>query len=244
MNTRFLRIAAFSAVILLLVGIGAYVTYYLTTPVQKVRIYEVPDSGVPNSRDGLPIVEQGTTLHTQPENGDTSPAGVMTDNEHQQIHEELANKKRKLEELKRELAERKLEYAEFQRRREDLEAAKAFQEQAMRQELEEIRELSNWLKDFGHRTRETIAEVGFLLDSNLTREEFVQLYPDPADREYYYRKLRELERSTDQLTTRLANASEPVRKRFLDAIREKWTSTWGADTVDELINDVARKAKG
>ena len=239
MNTRFFRIAAFSAVILLLVGIGAYVAYYMNAPVQQVRIYEAPDSS-----NHLPVAKQVTTLYTQSNNGDASPAGVLTDNEHQQIHEELAKKKRKLEELERELAKRQREYAENQRGSENLEAAEAAREQEMRQELEEIRELTNWLKDFGHRTRETIAEVGFLLDSDLTREEFILLVPDPADREYYYHKLRELERSTDELTTRLANASEPVRKRFLDAIREKWTPTWGPDAIDELINDVARKAKG
>ncbi len=45
MNIRRFRIAVASVVILLLIGIGAYVAYDMNTPVQQVRVYEVPEPG-------------------------------------------------------------------------------------------------------------------------------------------------------------------------------------------------------
>ena len=48
MNIRRFRIAAFSIVVLLLVGIGAFVTYDRNAPVQQVKVYEVPDPIAPS----------------------------------------------------------------------------------------------------------------------------------------------------------------------------------------------------
>ncbi len=53
MNIRRFRIVVTLAVILLLVGIGAYVIYDMNAPVQQVKVYEVPDPLAPR-----PVVDQ------------------------------------------------------------------------------------------------------------------------------------------------------------------------------------------
>lgn len=45
MNTQRFRIVIASTFILLLIGIGAFLVYDMNTPVQQVRVYEVPESG-------------------------------------------------------------------------------------------------------------------------------------------------------------------------------------------------------
>ena len=45
MNAQRFRIAVASAVILLLIGIGAFLVYDMNAPVQEVRFYEVPEPG-------------------------------------------------------------------------------------------------------------------------------------------------------------------------------------------------------
>ena len=67
MNARRFRIVVVSAVILLLVGIGAFVAYDMDAPVQQVRVYEVPEPLAPRAViDPLPVVDT--------ENGDFGTA--------------------------------------------------------------------------------------------------------------------------------------------------------------------------
>ena len=55
MNARRFRIVVTSVVILLLVGIGAFVAYDKNAPIQEVRVYELPDKS-----DNRPVVDQVT----------------------------------------------------------------------------------------------------------------------------------------------------------------------------------------
>lgn len=67
MNARRFRIVVASAVILLLIGIGAYVAYDMNTPVQQVRVYEVPEPLAPHA-----VIDQSPVVYT--ENGDFGTA--------------------------------------------------------------------------------------------------------------------------------------------------------------------------
>ena len=67
MNVQRFRIVVASSVILLLIGIGAFVVYDMDAPVQQVRVYEVPESLASHAViDQLPVV--------YPENGDFGTA--------------------------------------------------------------------------------------------------------------------------------------------------------------------------
>lgn len=67
MNAQRFRIVVASAVILLLIGIGAFLAYDMNAPVQQVRVYEVPESLAPRA-----VIDQLPVVYT--ENGDLGTA--------------------------------------------------------------------------------------------------------------------------------------------------------------------------
>ena len=81
MNIRRFRIAVASGVVLLLVGIGAFLAYDMNAPIQEVRVYKVPEPG-PRVVLAEPVAreETVTTVSTQePQRLDDNDVGCCPD---------------------------------------------------------------------------------------------------------------------------------------------------------------------
>ena len=91
MNTRFFRIAASSAAILLLVGISVFLVYNTNAPVQEVRVYEMPNAIAPSVETGLATTGTTVSIATGKQTGlDDNDSSAQYSTEYDQRDEDTA----------------------------------------------------------------------------------------------------------------------------------------------------------
>ena len=234
MKTRRSKIAAGSVVILLLVGIGAFLAYDMNAPVQQVRVYQLPDTKTPLPQSETEAITPTSYYATEKTNIPTSNEANLSLDDSSTLQAE-----RRIQELEAAAARNQLILNELREYKATAEAEKKAG-QAM---LAEAQDAANWISDWARRTESLYAEVAFILyDPSINnQEDFKRAFPDLDERAYYAEKLVEAEKATDEFAERLALLSGELRSAVLDGIRARWTPTAGKEAVDAFIEQVNDK---
>jgi hypothetical protein len=123
-----------------------------------------------------------------------------------------------------------------------LEAEKKARQEQDERELAEIKELSQWLQaEIIPKMNVLLPDLAFFFDNNIepSTNAFIEKYPDPNDQRYYLNKFARYEEYLDQITTRVANASESYQKRFLRV----GVQLWGEEATQYLASEINRKIR-
>lgn len=232
MSRRMLVIGISVVVILLLVGAFVFVMH-ASKPIDVVRAYEVPDSLT---------IQASTPDPVAPPTADASIERTTAEIK-AELRRELAEKNRLLEQNNRLLAEKDNELVAILQNRKLLEA----ENKRLKQEAEleaEYRASINWINtEWYALASKPVEESGFLvdwIDAGLNNEEYTHIFPDTADQQYLHGQFLELVTAREVLVEHLANASEPVRIRLIDALRQHSPdpASW-----DEFVEEVNQKVR-
>ena len=214
------------AVVLLMIGIGAFLVYDMNPPVQHATVYELPDNREA-TKQTMP------TAYTASFTGDSQSSkpieeAAVEDSDPQAVDLAQTNVR-----LQQEVERLEAEKARLLQRKAELETRQAEPERIH----EEAREFRDWLvNEFYVEFKQTLDDGQLIADHDLTTEEIQMLYPDV---ESIQRFLSELVEARKQLVTRLADLSPSVREPTL---RGLWRG-WGHEVVDELEQSVAQELR-
>ena len=235
MKTRRSKIAVGSVVILLLVGIGAFLAYDTNAPVQQVRVYEVPDSVSTKTQPEVNVGMMASPSVKAKATRDMSPA--EKDRRIEELQQERAELERAIAEKERAIAEESRIGVELKRINKQLKA-----EARGRREL---RAFAEWLdNEWAPSVADAHDEGIFLVDwirDGLTPEEYQEIFPDVADQEYYVQKVVEMGEARRELIDRLGNSSEGVRDWFFDTYEHQCPDPAAWDEFVDKVNSKVRE---
>ena len=123
-----------------------------------------------------------------------------------------------------------------------LEAEKKARQEQDEREWAEIKEMNQWLHaEIIPKMNVLLPDLAFFFDNNIepSTNAFIEKYPDPNDQRYYLNKFARYEEYLDQITTRVANASESYQKRFLRV----GVQLWGEEATQYLASEINRKIR-
>jgi chromosome condensin MukBEF ATPase and DNA-binding subunit MukB len=116
---------------------------------------------------------------------------------------------------------------------------KAQREQDER-EMAEIKEINQWLQtEILPGMNALLPDLTLFFNDSIepSTEAFQKKYPDPDDQRYYLNKFARYEHYLDQITDRVANASDNYRNRFLKV----GVQLWGEEATEYLASEINRK---
>ena len=236
MPSQRLMVASIAVVVMVLLGMGAFVFHDRNASVEQVRVYELPDSNLltENSPRATSLTASVRRVVSYADETSQSTGTSALPDDRSELQ-----KQRRIEALEASAARDQLIL-------EELEAYKAVAEaekQKRKALLAEAQDAAEWIADWVQRTEPLYAEVAFILfdPSIVDQEDFKRAFPDLDERAYYAERLVEAEKASDEFAARLARLSEPLRSGVLDGIRAKWTPTAGKEMVDAFIEQVNDK---
>ncbi len=244
MNTRRFITTAILAIVVL-IGISSFVVYDMRAPVKEVRVYEVPESRQVQRKANVIEIADNPTL---PQDISTLTAEEKAAKieqlraEIEQLDAETEQLRAETEQLRQETAEANRRSAAALQRIAEAKRVAASIKDGTHPLIVETRELVYWIEnDFTPRFAAAADEAGHLVVPHMTRETFVEMYPDPADQAYYIQKLQEIVGLHEELATRIANASPDVREASIEGFRRVWTVAFGKDVTDDFLAEISQR---
>ena len=167
----------------------------------------------------------------------------------EEVHQALEGKDKEYQSLLDEkarllqsIAARKKSIANNERILAKLKANQKGEQEQDEREWAEIKEINQWLQaEIIPGMNALLPDLAFFFDENIepSTQAFVEKYPDIEDQRYYLNQFARYEEYLDQITTRVANASESFQKRFLRV----GVQLWGEEATQYLASEINRKGR-